>query len=180
MASLPSQAILYRAFDELNAMFFDNELPPVRLEWNASMTRAGANIHYPRLRDDMSRVVIRVSVPYYRQQGETMLDDCLAHEMIHLWQVVNDRPVNHGPEFKRWSFKVFGRDFSTHKYERPNQRMYVYRCPVCGVEGEYKCKINPTNYHPCSGNVDQTPVQLVGEWKALNSLEAAAVKGENK
>ena len=82
-------------YDKLNKHFWGGKLPRVDLRWNDMKTNLGVlkydnkgNIHH-----------LGISENYKLTQEEVL--SVLAHEMIHVWQVVNKKTDGHGDSFKK-------------------------------------------------------------------------------
>ena len=89
---------------------------------------------------DVIKWEINLNKVYLLENTEHMIEDTLLHEFVHLVQFVlyPYAKRQHGPEFKKVSKWLFGREFSTyHTYNTSNARKprrkvrYVYQCQ-CG------------------------------------------------
>lgn len=89
---------LRQKFAEINRMVFDGKLEYSAinvLEIEDSASEAGWCVP-----EDDGNVYFGVMSEFPCVHSFT---DTLAHEMIHLHQIVNDLPVNHGKFFKKWA-----------------------------------------------------------------------------
>ena len=106
--SLEDLQTLWRS---LNALYFDNRLPPIEIQWSTRLTssvglfvsRTGPRtLHVLPETCHGSGRVIRLSLPLLREQPLAEIRGTLAHEMIHQWQFdVKKCYPSHGREFRR-------------------------------------------------------------------------------
>jgi hypothetical protein len=85
---------LQSRYQELNRKFFDNSLPPVRIEW-ADLT--GYNREGETYREDDGTFVVLVDLRTNLRDED--LQDTVSHEMCHVatWRREDDP---HGPSFR--------------------------------------------------------------------------------
>lgn len=138
---------LQSLYQELNASYFDNILPPCRILWSRQLTRTAGNI-------DVRRAVIKLSVPLlidaFRRDSlfpseysvcgvqcdssDSALCEILKHEMIHLWLHVQGLPSGHTAEF-RAKARAIGQPRTRHGIALPAPRSgWIYSCAQCGGE----------------------------------------------
>jgi len=158
---------LWRA---LNARFFRDTLPPIKIEWSPRLTssvgmfvsRVGptARAFDPPgpLRD---RRLIRLSLPLLHPlsaipgQAEREVIGTLAHEMIHQWQYdLLKRPPDHGPDFFRKMVAMnreglgitirHGLDEAVRTLAR-----YTWQCVRCGQVYERQRRTIRPRVHHC-------------------------------
>lgn len=83
---------LYEAFDAFNDMFFNNELPRVRLYYNKALRACYGKIHYQVYPTTGNRKLeAAIDISPTRIGKEIIPGGFLAtllHEMVHLWTVV--------------------------------------------------------------------------------------------
>ncbi|RMH35269.1 MAG: M48 family peptidase [Nitrospirae bacterium] len=133
---------------ELACRYFDNRLPPIRIEWSSRLTSsAGLFVSLVGARarrgesvqvNSMDRL-IRLSLPLLGHQPEREIIRTLAHEMIHQWQydIRRSRP-SHGRDFrdKMEELNRDGLDVTIrHTLNREVEALarYVWRCLRCGM-----------------------------------------------
>ena len=84
-------------FDDHNQRHFSGTLPPVPIRLSGRMrTRLGHLL----LTKDGEPSEITISRRHLSLHGWAEVEHTLLHEMVHLWQAANDRPVDHGPSFR--------------------------------------------------------------------------------
>lgn len=132
MSELPSEAALYRLYEECRERYFRDGgaclLPPagrVRIEWSNRLT-SSAGVCYPKER------IIRLSTFYHRAHPEEV-ESTLLHEMIHLLV------PGHGPRFNEWVARIRSMGGRVARYARSRATAYepprwCYRCRRCGAE----------------------------------------------
>ena len=96
-ASRPSEPQLADAYAIVNARYFDSQLPPVRIRWEASLDTIGPliadNFRLEGLTDGQV-ILLHPSL----QADPRQLQAVLCHEMVHV--ALRDRDDAHGPEFQ--------------------------------------------------------------------------------
>ncbi|HOP08176.1 MAG TPA: SprT-like domain-containing protein [candidate division Zixibacteria bacterium] len=116
---LPSEAGLREMFDRFNDLYFEGQLPRVKIEYSDRMLAAG--MYLP------SAKIIRIGRRYHNLYPEE-LADTLKHEMIHIIHIKHDAAFK--AEARRIGASIRAR--SHPDLRRPPK--YVYECPVCGRE----------------------------------------------
>lgn len=180
-ASLSPSALEAR-WQQLNARYFGNALPPIPICWSERLTssvglftcRGGPRTSYPNL-PKTSRREIRLSRPLFDQlavrmpQVEQELMNTLAHEMIHQWQfdILKRRP-DHGVAFLRKmtqinrSGEVAVTTYHSLEKEVSALSRFAWRCTDCGrLYRRQRKTIQPQRHHcgACRGNL----LELVSE-----------------
>lgn len=90
----------YKSFDmenwygKLNKHFFNGKLPLVPLRWNQSKTALGS-VNWEENSKNISYLALSRN---YKLTQEELLS-VLAHEMIHVWQIQNNKTDSHGKSF---------------------------------------------------------------------------------
>lgn len=135
------------AWVQLNIRYFKGALPPIEIQWSRRLTtsagmfisRVGPRARRNGVADaEVSRRLIRLSIPLLHNQPEREIIGTLAHEMIHQWQfdILKRRP-NHGPDFRRM-MTVMNRDGMgitvRHTLDDAVQALakYLWQCQQCG------------------------------------------------
>lgn len=97
---------LQSKYQELNRKFFDNSLPPVRIEW-ADLT--GYNRQGETYREDDGTFVVLVNLRTNLREED--LQDTVSHEMCHVatWRKEDDP---HGPSFRACMDVIEGKHMS--------------------------------------------------------------------
>ena len=142
-----NEAALQTLYQELNATYFENALPPCRIAWSRRLTRAAGNI-------EVRRKVIKLSVPLLIEafggdslfaptfvicgvpceSPQSALREILKHEMIHLWLHERGLPSGHTTEF-RAKARAIGQPKTRHAIDLPRPRHgWLYTCAHCGHE----------------------------------------------
>lgn len=102
-------------FDQFNADIFNNELryPDMFKVLNTFEVVGIAKLQklpvfygvYGTFSDGENGSFDMLAVMDDQPEGELL--DTIAHEMVHLWQFENDKPLNHGKEFKAMMQKIY-------------------------------------------------------------------------
>lgn len=89
-------------FRVLNREMFNDSLPDVNefdIRW-----RRGAYAYYVGWDDDKDPTYLFTQICMSKKyKSKKFFVECLAHEMVHHYQFINDEPVNHGPSFQCWN-----------------------------------------------------------------------------
>jgi hypothetical protein len=94
----PREINLQEEYDKLNKLLFSDSLSKVPLKWDTSKRRLGLvrSIHN---RFTGERKVEYLSISNFYKLSYRQFRDTLAHEMVHVWQVLRGEQGNH-----QWSF----------------------------------------------------------------------------
>ena len=114
---LPSEADLYRLYDEYNWFYFGGKLPAARIEYSTRMTSAGSFSVRERL--------IRVGRKYHELFPEEIADT-LKHEMLHFLY------PTHSATFKKEAARIGASVRARSHPSLCKPPKYVYACPGCG------------------------------------------------
>ena len=135
---------LSQLYAQINANWFENDLPPCQLKWSRQLTRAAGNI-------DVKNRVIKFSVPLLIDafalsdasfeicgvmcaSEEKALEEILKHEMIHLWLHERGLPSGHTAMF-RLKARQIGQPKTRHNIARPLPKSgWIYRCARCDAQ----------------------------------------------
>lgn len=118
-------------FGEINRLHFDQFLDPPELCWNSRL-RASAGRFIPGSRKFWRAFPPRIEVASYLMEeanAEALVYDTVAHEMIHYWLWVLQRPYGHTPEFLAKMKQMGVSRYNPVPRLRPYK--YIYRCPAC-------------------------------------------------
>ncbi len=116
---LPSIEELYKLFHKINAVYFENKLPTVRIEYSNRMTNAGS--YTPALK------LIKISRKYHEIFRED-IEDTLKHEMIHILHFY------HNAVFKKEAIRI-GASLKAKPHPAVRRKpKYLYFCPGCKKE----------------------------------------------
>jgi predicted RNA-binding protein with RPS1 domain len=85
---------LEKWYSKLNKHFWGNKLPNVELRWNNAKTELGV-LKW----DDKSKKIDHLGISRQFKLTQEELLSVLAHEMIHVWQVSNNKTDGHGVNF---------------------------------------------------------------------------------
>ncbi|MBL8075178.1 MAG: SprT-like domain-containing protein [Nitrospira sp.] len=182
ISAVHSPKMLEARWQQLNARYFGNALPPIPIRWSERLTssvglftcRGGPRTSYPNL-TRTSRREIRLSRPLFEQlaarmpQVEQELMNTLAHEMIHQWQfdILKRRP-DHGLAFlkKMTQINRSGEVAVTtyHSLEKEVSALsrFAWQCTNCGrLYRRQRKTIQPQRHHcgACRG----TLLELISE-----------------
>ena len=123
--------LLHSLFDEVNATYFDSFLLFPVLHWNSRL-QTSAGRFTPGSRKFWDDFPAKIEIASYLRKEPNaieLIQDTLAHEMIHYWLWVHHRPYGHTSEFKA-KMKAMGVNrYNTVPRVRPYR--YVYRCINC-------------------------------------------------
>lgn len=87
---------LKKWFDKLNKEFFNNRLREVPLRWNQAKTSLGV-VKW----DEKTGVIEHLGISDRYKLTQEELLSVLAHEMIHVWQIQNNKMDGHGNYFTK-------------------------------------------------------------------------------
>jgi len=122
---------LVLVFQELNQIHFDAFLDQPVLQWNSRL-RSSAGRFIPGSRRFCESVPARIEIASYlleEKDATVLIRDTVAHEMIHYWLWVRQKPYGHTPEFLSKMKKM-----GTPRYNpvpRARSFKYVYSCSTC-------------------------------------------------
>jgi hypothetical protein len=143
MITVEELQALYKTF---NTQYFDDALPPCRIQWSRQLTRAAGNINV-RAR------LIKLSVPIFEEAFEkdtlfapeylvcgvscnnscSAVREILKHEMIHLWLFEQKLPSGHTALF-RAKAKSMGQSGIRHNIALPPRKSgWEYSCSHCQI-----------------------------------------------
>lgn len=176
-ATLSAEALETR-WQQLNARYFSNVLPPIPIRWSERLTssaglftcRGGPRTSYPNL-TSTSRREIRLSHPLFEQLAARMSDveqeliNTLAHEMIHQWQfdILKRRP-DHGMAFLKKmtqinrSGEVAVTTYHSLEKEVIALSRFAWQCIKCGrLYRRQRKTIQPQRHHcgACRGTLQE-------------------------
>ena len=107
---IATTSYLYSKFDKFNEMFFDNELPPIKLLVNRTKNTMGT-FRYA-IRREGRRVVEEtpkhITISKYYDVTEKELNETLIHEMIHYYicyKKISDNNA-HGYQFQKLAKQI--------------------------------------------------------------------------
>jgi hypothetical protein len=92
-----SEPDLADAYGIINAQYFDNRLPPVRIRWEAGLDQIGPLIAENFRLEGLTNGSVILLHPAL-EQDPRQLRAVLCHEMVHV--ALRDQPHTHGPEFQ--------------------------------------------------------------------------------
>ncbi len=123
-------------FRKVNAKHFEGSLPMPSLFWNTRL-RASAGRFTP------ARFNASIDVATYlleERDALALVEDTLAHEMIHYWLWLKHKPYGHTKEFLRKMHAMGVSRYNTVPRVRPDK--CIYRCPACLKEIRTKKRLN--------------------------------------
>ena len=98
--------ILKSKFFKFNRLYFNNELPPIKIRINRSKINFGQFVYdrsWDYLNGEFRLTPIRIDISMFYKRDDKSIDETLIHEMIHyyiLYKEITDDKV-HGKEFVR-------------------------------------------------------------------------------
>lgn len=123
--------LLAEAFQKINRQHFDGFLDEPSLGWNSRL-RSSAGRFIPGSRRLWSSAPPRIEVATYLLQeveSASLIEDTMAHEMIHYWLWVRRRPYGHTEEFLKRMQTMGVSRYNPVPRRRPLR--YEYRCVAC-------------------------------------------------
>ncbi len=122
---------LHAVFNQINERHFDGFLDPPVLRWNSRL-RSSAGRFIPGSRKFLfaQPPVIEVA-SYLREESASvaLVEDTIAHEMIHYWLWVRRKPYGHTGEFLEKMRAMGVSRYNPVPRLRPFR--FVYECGVC-------------------------------------------------
>ncbi len=98
-ANLPGDPELFAAYQSINAEYFENRLPPIRLRWESRLDEIGPMIADGfRMSGVTDRKLILLNPSLQRDPAE--FRRVLCHEIVHIAVVAEREP--HGPVFQQY------------------------------------------------------------------------------
>lgn len=126
---------LLKIFQEINQTHFDGFLEPPVLRWNGRL-RTSSGRFFPGSKRKLfgSRPPIIEVASYLLQEkdSEVHVRETLAHEMIHYWLWVRNRPYGHTEEFYSKMQVMGARRYNPVPRRRPYK--YLYGCGHCQAQ----------------------------------------------
>lgn len=132
---------LLELFRRINESHFDGFLDPPVLKWNSRL-RTSAGRFFPGSRKFFREIPPRIEVASYlieEVNAEKLIEDTMAHEMIHYWLWVRYRPYGHTAEFMKKMTEMGVSRYNPVPRLRPYR--YVYRCLSCLSEFQARRKL---------------------------------------
>lgn len=116
-------ARLYQSFDQFNAQYWEGGLPDVILELSHGLGRRVLG-RYTTVTDYLCSYRIQINRKFYERNEYSRVEKTLLHEMIHLWQHINNHKLGHNRSFRdeaaRIELPVEGRSCSTGPANMPS------------------------------------------------------------
>src|SRR4051812_6131966 len=97
----PASLSLIELFNRINLENFDGFLDLPQIKWNPRL-RSSAGRFIPGSRRYFREIPPIIEVASYlleERNREALILDTLAHEMIHYWLWIRQKPYGHTPEF---------------------------------------------------------------------------------
>lgn len=114
----PNLTFLYETYKAFNVKYFNNELPNnLPIELSARLTRCLGKAYYTRRYNSYERkyeiIARRIKIStHYNFLDEKQVANVLCHEMVHIWQYVNNKADGHGYWFQ-WKAKEIAKSDPT-------------------------------------------------------------------
>lgn len=122
---------LEQVFERINRKYFDGFLEQPTLVWNSRL-RSSAGRFIPGSRKyflENPAIIELASYLLNETAAEKLIEDTIAHEMIHYWLWLRKRPYGHTDEFFA-KMKLIGCSrYNTAPRLRPVR--YIYHCASC-------------------------------------------------
>lgn len=122
---------LSAVFSKLNEAHFDGFLDPPALGWNTRL-RSSSGRFIPGSRKHWREDPARIEIASYlleEENGASLVQDTMAHEMIHYWLWVRRRDYGHTAEF--WSKMTLMGVSRYNPVPRKQSFKYSYYCKSC-------------------------------------------------
>jgi predicted SprT family Zn-dependent metalloprotease len=136
-------------FLEINDLHFDGFLDIPDLCWNSRL-RASAGRFIPGSRKFIKAFPPKIEIASYlveEKNAPVLICDTLAHEMIHYWLWVRQRPYGHTPEFLSKMKKMGVSRYNPVPRVRPYK--YLYHCLTCKKDFPARRKLGPLACADC-------------------------------
>lgn len=113
---------LQNLFNKFNSCYFNNELPVITIKLCSAKSYAGIFI-LPRGTKKPAHIKISTFYDYPNIE----IENTLIHEMVHLWQYINNYKDSHGESFKKKAIEInkigihtveIGVDISTYSIDK--------------------------------------------------------------
>lgn len=130
-------------FEKINQTHFDSFLDVPPLEWNSRL-RSSAGRFIPGSRKFFRDAPPKIEVASYlltEPKAFELIQDTLAHEMIHYWLWIRRRPYGHTGEFLEKMRAMGVSRYNPVPRKRPFK--YIYRCFSCEGEFPARRKLGP-------------------------------------
>ncbi|MCM2278828.1 MAG: SprT-like domain-containing protein [Oligoflexia bacterium] len=134
---------LLPVFERINLAHFDGFLDLPRLSWNSRL-RSSAGRFIPGSRRFPLERVPTIEVASYlleESAAAALIEDTIAHEMIHYWLWVRRRPYGHTGEFLQKMREMGVSRYNPVPRKRPFK--YIYRCGFCETDFPARRKLGP-------------------------------------
>ncbi len=128
-------------FQRINLQHFDGFLDLPQLVWNSRL-RSSAGRFIPGSRKWINQAPPKIEVASYlleETRAAELIEDTIAHEMIHYWLWVRRKPYGHTSEFMQKMREMGVSRYNSVPKLRPYR--YVYRCTSCSRDFPAKKKL---------------------------------------
>lgn len=115
---------LQHEYDKINQLVFDGKLPRVPLVWDSSKRRLGV-VKSMRNRFTGEMKVRSLGMSTYYKIPYRKFKDVMAHEMIHVWQVVTGRGGSHAWDFHSEARRINGLGLGFNITQKNNEEFGV-------------------------------------------------------
>jgi hypothetical protein len=115
---------LQHEYDKLNQLLFEGKLPRVVLVWDSSKRRLGV-VKSLRKRLTGEVKIESLGMSTYYKIPYRKFKDTLAHEMIHVWQIVTVHTAGHGWDFHREARRINGMGLGFNITEKNSEELSV-------------------------------------------------------
>ena len=127
---------LEEIFQQVNQAHFDGFLDPPVLRWNSRLRSAAGRfipgsrkLWFSMASKDAAPVIEVASYLLQEVGAESLIQDTVAHEMIHYWLWVRKQPYGHTSEFLQKMKSMGVSRYNT--VPRLSPFRYVYQCAEC-------------------------------------------------
>jgi predicted SprT family Zn-dependent metalloprotease len=149
LAAIQGSFCLSSLFSEINQLHFDNFLEPIELTWNLRL-RTSAGRFVPGNRRFFCLKPPRIEIARYlieEEKAHSLVYDTLAHEMIHYWLWVLNKPYGHTPAFRKKMHEMGVSRYNPVPRIRPYK--YLYVCVSCRKTFPARKKLGPLACASC-------------------------------
>ena len=144
-AAIPN---ISKMFVELNAEYFNSEIPSIPVIWNSRMTTTAGYCRYKRdLAGNKTPARIDLSLKLFKSNDfpEDEIRETLIHEMVHAYLIHKHNESGHSARFQRMMTEITGvrKNHRCHNYDTSGVKRvakWAVTCTKCGYSHPYKRK----------------------------------------
>ena len=168
-----------KMFVELNAEYFNSEIPSIPVIWNSRMTTTAGYCRYKReFCGNKIPTRIDLSLKLFKSNDfpEDEIRETLIHEMVHAYLLHKHNESGHGWRFQAMMTEITGvrKNHRCHSYDTGGVKRaakWAVTCAKCGYSHPYKRKpkYGVYTHRKCGGSMTVSRVESPTE-------EASSIK----